>query len=72
MTPTVYSIHVAQVSIPTSLEKKQTLASRLAEQAGLQMGDGKIPAKYHIISQYLVKKPPTDSQNPISGIMQSS
>ena len=27
--------------------KKQTLASKLAEQAGLQMGDGKIPAKYH-------------------------
>ena len=27
--------------------KKQTLASKLAEQAGSQMGDGKIPAKYH-------------------------
>ena len=36
-----------QVSIPTMLNKKQTLASKLAEQAGLQMGDGKIPAKYH-------------------------
>ena len=44
---TANSIHVAQVSIPTSPDKKQTLASRLAEQAGLQMGDGKIPAKYH-------------------------
>ena len=27
--------------------KKQTLASKLTEQAGSQMGDGKIPAKYH-------------------------
>ena len=40
-------IHVTQVSIPTSPDKKQTLVSRLAEQAGSQMGDGKIPAKYH-------------------------
>ena len=41
------SIHVARVSLPTLTNKKQTLASKLAEQAGLQMGDGKIPAKYH-------------------------
>ena len=27
--------------------KKQMLASKLAEQAGSQMGDRKIPAKYH-------------------------
>ena len=27
--------------------KKQTLALKLAEQAGSQMGDRKIPAKYH-------------------------
>ena len=40
-------IHVAQISIPISVEKKQTLASKLVEQAGSQMGDGKIPAKYH-------------------------
>ena len=45
--PITSSIHVTQVSIPTSLNKKQTLASKLAEQAGSQMGDGKIPAKYH-------------------------
>ena len=41
------SIHIAQVSIPILPNKKQTLASKLAEQAGSQMGDGKIPAKYH-------------------------
>ena len=41
------SIHIAQVSIPALLNKKQTLASKLAEQAGSQMGDGKILAKYH-------------------------
>ena len=41
------SIHIAQISIPASAEKKQTLASKLVEQAGSQMGDGKIPVKYH-------------------------
>ena len=41
------SIHITQISIPASAEKKQTLASKLAEQAGSQMGDRKIPAKYH-------------------------
>ena len=41
------TIHVAQVSLPALTNKKQTLASKLAEQAGSQMGDGKIPAKYH-------------------------
>ena len=41
------SIHIAQVSIPISPNKKQTLASKLVEQAGSQMGDRKIPAKYH-------------------------
>ena len=45
--PTTNSIHVARVSIPILTNKKQTLASKLAEQAGSQMGDGKIPAKYH-------------------------
>ena len=29
------------------MEKKQTLASKLVEQAGSQMGDGKILSKYH-------------------------
>ena len=47
MPPITEFIHVAQVSIPPTPNKKQTLASKLAEQAGLQMGDGKIPAKYH-------------------------
>ena len=41
------SIHIAWVSLPALTNKKQTLASKLAEQAGSQMGDGKIPAKYH-------------------------
>ena len=41
------SIHITQISIPVSSEKKQTLASKLVEQAGSQMGDSKIPAKYH-------------------------
>ena len=41
------SIHIAQVSLPALTNKKQTLASKSAEQAGLQMGDGKIPTKYH-------------------------
>ena len=47
MLPIADTIHVAQVSIPVTTNKKQTLASKLAEQAGSQMGDGKIPAKYH-------------------------
>ena len=47
MSSTTNLIHVARVSIPTSPDKKQTLASKLAEQVGLQMGGGKIPAKYH-------------------------
>ena len=47
MSPTTNLIHIAQVSIPMPPEKKQMIASKLAEQAGSQMGDGKIPAKYH-------------------------
>ena len=47
-TPPITSpVHVAWVSIPVSPIKKQMLASKLVEQAGSQMGDGKIPAKYH-------------------------
>ena len=41
------SIHIAWVSLPTLTNKKQTMASKLAEQARSQMGSGKIPAKYH-------------------------
>ena len=41
------SIHITRVSLPTLTNKKQMMASKLAEQAGLQMGDGKIPTKYH-------------------------
>ena len=32
--------------VPATSSKKQTLVSKLAEQAGTQMGDGKIPVKY--------------------------
>ena len=45
--PITEPIHIAWVSIPIMTNKKQTMASKLAEQAGSQMGDGKIPAKYH-------------------------
>ena len=41
------TIHVTWVSIPITASKKQTLALKLAEQAGSQMGEGKIPAKYY-------------------------
>ena len=44
---TMDSIHIAWVSLPALTNKKQTLASKLAEQAGSQMGDGRIPTKYH-------------------------
>ena len=47
MPPIANSIHITQVSIPITLNRKQTLASKLAELAGLQMGDRKILAKYH-------------------------
>ena len=40
------SIHITQITIPATPIKKQTLASKLAEQVGAQMGDRKIPAKY--------------------------
>ena len=39
-------IHIAQVMVPATPSKKQTLVSKLAEQAGMQKGDGKIPVKY--------------------------
>ena len=39
-------LYVAQIMLPTGSRKKQTLALKLAEQAGTQMGSGKIPAKY--------------------------
>ena len=43
------SLYVAQIQIPgkgLTASKKQTLASKLAEQAGSQKGSGEIPAKY--------------------------
>ena len=47
MSPVTNAIYVARVLIPAATNtKKQMLASKLAEQAGLQMGDGKIPTKY--------------------------
>src|SRR5580692_11763100 len=46
---------MAQILFPEATGKKQTLASKLAEQAGSQKGDGKIPAKYqrhsHVFSE---------------------
>ena len=36
-----------QEELMTTANKKQMLASKLAKQAGLQMGDGRISAKYH-------------------------
>ena len=44
--PSQNTIHITQVTVPAASAKKQTLASKLAEQARTQMGDGKIPAKY--------------------------
>ena len=40
------TIHITQVTVPITIGRRQTLASKLAEQAGTQMGDRKIPAKY--------------------------
>ena len=45
--PITNSIHIVQISIPATINKKQTLASKLAEQVGTQKGDRKIPDKYH-------------------------
>ena len=52
------SIYVVQIQISgkgPSMSKKQTLASKLAEQARSQKGSGKIPAKYqwhsHVFSE---------------------
>ena len=50
------SIHIMQITIPATPAKKQTLASKLAEQAGTQMGDGKIPAKYQCHIQVFSKE----------------
>ena len=40
-----------QITLPAASWKKQTLTSRLAEQAGTKMGNGKIPAKYQCHTQ---------------------
>ena len=57
-TPANSSLYVAQIQIPgegPSTSKKQTLASKLVEQAGSQKGSGEIPAEYqqhsHIFSE---------------------
>ena len=53
------SLYVAWMQIPsegTSTSKKQTLASKLAEQAGSQKGSGEIPAKYQQHSQVFSEK----------------
>ena len=48
------SLYIAQIQIPgegLSMSKKQTLMSKLVEQAGSQKGSGEIPAKYQWHSQ---------------------
>ena len=53
------SMYVAQIQIPsegTSTSKRQTLASKLAEQAGSQKGSREIPAKYQWHSQVFSEK----------------
>ena len=47
MPPITNSIHVMWISIPPMSSKRQTLASKLAEQVGSQIGDGMILDKYH-------------------------
>ena len=44
LSPISDPLYVTQVTLPTASGKKQTLALKLAEQAGTQMGDRKIPA----------------------------
>ena len=39
-------LYVTQVTLPIAMGKRQTLASQLAEQAWMKMGDRKIPDKY--------------------------
>src|SRR5580692_8840318 len=41
----VEPLYMAQILFPEATGKKQTLASKLAEKAGSQKGNGKIPAK---------------------------
>jgi hypothetical protein len=52
---TTEPLYVAQILFPEATGKKQTLALKLAEKAGSQKGDGKIPAKYqhhfHVFSE---------------------
>jgi hypothetical protein len=47
---------VAQILFPEVTGKKQTLTSKLAEEAGLQKGDRKIPAKYQCHSHVFSKE----------------
>ena len=54
--PILEPLYVAQVILPTTSGNKQTLASKLAEQASTQMGDGKIPAKYQHHAQVFSKE----------------
>ena len=49
-------LYVAQITLPAASRKKQTLALKLAEQAGTQRGDGKIPAKYQCHIQVFSKE----------------
>src|SRR5580692_4577318 len=55
-------LYMAQIFFPEAMGKKQTLASKLAEKAGSQKGDGKIPAKYqchsHVFSEEAAQRFP--------------
>src|SRR5580692_1670040 len=53
---------MAQILFPEAMGKKQTLASKLAEKAGSQKRDGKIPTKYqchsHVFSEEAAQRFP--------------
>src|SRR5580692_8930311 len=53
---------MAQILFPEATGKKQTLASKLAEKAGSQKGDRKIPANYqhhsHVFSEEAAQRFP--------------
>ena len=56
LSPILDPLYVIQITLPVASGKKQTLTSKLAEQAGMKMGDGKIPAKYQHHAQVFSKE----------------
>src|SRR5580692_6579425 len=58
----VEPLYMAQILFPEATGKKQTLASKLAEKAGSQKGDRKIPDKYqrhsHVFSEEAAQRFP--------------